>query len=120
MKVQIRDDQALRAITPAALTAYVRGEGWVRLEAYGQHADVYSHPDRPELIIPRTDTLADYASVVAQLVAILAEASGRDALALYRDLLGADRDVIRIRAAGGYERRLRCPGRSRGSRDAYA
>jgi len=74
MKVQIRDDQALRAITPAALTAYVRGEGWVRLEAYGQHADVYSHPDRPELIIPRTDTLADYASVVAQLIAILADA----------------------------------------------
>ncbi|MCF7994905.1 MAG: hypothetical protein K9L88_08705 [Chromatiaceae bacterium] len=100
MNVQIRDDQALRAITPAALAAYACGEGWARLEAYGQHADVYSHPDRPELIIPRTDALADYASVVAQLIAILAETSGRDALALYRDLLGADRDVIRIRAAG--------------------
>ncbi len=100
MKVRIRDTQALRAITPAALIAYARSEGWERLEGYGSHADVYAHPDRPELIIPRTDALADYASVVAELIAILGETSDRDEFAVYRDLLGADRDVIRVRAAG--------------------
>lgn len=98
MKIQIRDVQALRTITPAALAAYVRGEGWERLEPYGQHADVYAHSDRPELIIPRTQAVADYASVVAELIAILAETTERDALTLYRDLLGADRDVVRVRA----------------------
>lgn len=103
MKIQIRDVQALRAITPAALAAYVRGEGWERLEPYGQHADVYAHPHQPELIIPRTQAIADYASVVAELIATLTEATERDALTLYRDLLGADHDVIRVRAAGNSE-----------------
>jgi hypothetical protein len=98
MKTQIVDSQALRAITPAALAAYARGEGWAHVDAYGQHSDVYAHPDRPELVIPRTKSLADYPRVVAELIGILAETSGRDELALYRDLIGADRDVVRVRA----------------------
>ncbi|WP_295405705.1 hypothetical protein [uncultured Thiocystis sp.] len=98
MKAQIVDQQALRAITPAALAAYARGEGWAHIEAYGRHSDVYAHPKRPELVIPRTESLADYPRVVAELIGILAETSGRDELALYRDLIGADRDVVRVRA----------------------
>lgn len=98
MKIQIRDAQALRAITPAALVAYARGEGWQHIEAYGQHSDVYAQTNRPELVIPRTDHLADYPRVVAEIITILAEISGRDELALYYDLLGADRDVVRVRA----------------------
>ena len=42
MKVHILDSDALRAITPAALAAYARTEGWQRVEAYGEHSDSMS------------------------------------------------------------------------------
>jgi len=101
MKAQILDVEALRAITPAALAAFARGEGWSRTEAYGAHADVYAGSGRPEIILPRTDRLGDYASVVSRLIAEFAKAIDQDELAAYRDLIGADRDVVRVRARGG-------------------
>ena len=100
MNVKIVDAAALRAITPAALAAYARGEGWIRTGTYGKFADVYTAAERPELLIPRTDRVADYAGVVSELIGILAASCGRDQFALYRDLIGADRDLVRVRARG--------------------
>jgi len=101
MKAQILDAEALRAVTPGALVAFARGEGWTRTEAYGAHADVYAASDRPEIILPRTDRFGDYASVVSRLLNEFAKAAEQDELATYRDLIGADRDVVRVRACGG-------------------
>lgn len=101
MKVRIRDIEALNAISPVALSSYARGEGWSKTEEYGDHADVYVAGGRPEIIVPRTTHLGDYAETVAELIAIFAEAAGRDELVMYRDLVTADRDVIRVRAAEG-------------------
>ncbi len=98
MKAQILDVEALRAVSPGALAAFARGEGWARTEAYGAHADVYAGAGRPEIILPRTDRLADYASTVSRLIDIFAQVADRDELATYRDLVGADRDVVRVRA----------------------
>ena len=42
--------------------------------------------------------LGDYANVVSQLIEIFAKVSESDELAIYRDLVTADRDVIRVRA----------------------
>lgn len=101
MKAQILDAEALRAISPSALAAFARGEGWAKTEVYGGHADVYAGQDRPEIILPRTDRLADYASAVSRLIDIFAKVTDQDELATYRDLVGADRDVVRVRAFGG-------------------
>jgi hypothetical protein len=101
MKAQILDAEALRAISPAALSAFARSEGWSKTDAYGTHADVYGGADRPEIILPRTDRLVDYASAVSRLIGIFAKRIDRDELAIYRDLVGADRDVVRVRAIGG-------------------
>jgi hypothetical protein len=101
MKAQILDAEALRAISPAALAAFARGEGWVKTGTYGSHADVYAGQDRPEIILPRTDRLGDYASVVSRLLDVFAKTVERDELATYRDLIGADRDVVRVRSFGG-------------------
>lgn len=101
MKATILDTEALRAISPVALAGYARSEGWTRAEQYGAHADVYIAAGKPEIILPRTERLGDYPSVVAKLLTIFAEATQRDELAMYRDLSGADRDVVRIRAFGG-------------------
>ena len=97
MRVDIRDADALQAISPAALSAYARSAGWRRIEGYGTHSDVYAAEEMPEVILPRTERLGDYASVVSRLITIFAVAAGRDELSLYRDLVTADRDVVRAR-----------------------
>jgi len=100
MKAQIRDADALRAISPAALSAFARMEGWSKVEAYGPHADVYAADGLPEIVLPRTDRLVDYASTVSRLIDVFSTITDRDELATYRDLVGADRDVVRVRASG--------------------
>ena len=53
---------------------------------------------RPEIIVPRTERLGDYASVVAMLIDTFADVADEDAMTVYRDLVTADRDVVRVRA----------------------
>ena len=99
MKVSIRDADALRAVSPAALSAYARAAGWSPQERYRVHSDVYVGEARPEIIVPRTERLGDYASVVAALIETFAQVAGQDELTVYRSLVIADRDVVRVRAA---------------------
>lgn len=101
VKAIILDPSALSAVSPTALRAYATSEGWARLEAFGDHSDVYVRGDaRTELIIPGTTSLVDYAAVVSSLLGAISAIEGRDELELYRDLVGADHDVIRVRAPG--------------------
>lgn len=103
MRVDIRDRDALQAISPDALSAYAKAAGWSRIGSYREYSDIYDAEHLPEIILPRTQLLADYPSLVGRLIAIFAEVAGRDELALYRDLLNANRDVVRVRAGGGVE-----------------
>ena len=99
MRVSIHDRGALLAVSPGALSAYARVAGWSRQEPYRVHSDVYVGEERPEIIVPRTERLGDYASVVATLIETFAKVAGQDELTVYRSLVTADRDVVRIRAA---------------------
>lgn len=103
MKARITDADALTAISPASLGAFARAEGWERRESYADKADVYVRSGLPELLVPRHSRLGDYPNVVAQLIAIFADALGADELAIYRDLVCADRDVVRVRASEGID-----------------
>lgn len=103
MDVRIQDNAAFAAVSPTALAAYALAAGWVRTESYGAHADVYQAEGQPEIILPRTQRVGDYALVVSRLVHVFAAAAETDELALYRDLMTADRDVVRIGAATGEE-----------------
>ena len=69
---------SLRAISPASLSAYARRWGWEKAEPYGAHSDVYVAPDLPEVILPRTRRLADYADVAARLIRMFAETADMD------------------------------------------
>ena len=100
MKASIRDRDALLAVSPEALAAYARVAGWVLQERYRVHSDVYAGRDLPEIIIPRNQDLGDYASVVSTLIETFADVADQDELTVYRDLVTADRDVIRVRIAG--------------------
>ena len=99
MRVSIHDRGALSAVSPAALSAYARTAGWHQQERYRVHSDVYVGDARPEVIIPRTEHLGDYASVVAALIEAFAGVTGQDELTVYRSLVTADRDVVSIRVA---------------------
>lgn len=101
MKVSICDRGALLAVSSAALAAYARVSGWRREEPYGAHSDVYTGKGLPEIIIPRNEDLGDYATVVSTLIESFAEVAGQDEMTIYRDLVIADRDVIRVRAVDG-------------------
>ena len=103
MKANIRDREALLAVPPAALAAYARDLGWSRVEPYGDHSDVYDADDLPEIILPRTQHLGDYVSVIAQIIEIFSDAAEMDELSVYRNLITADRDVIRVRAPGRHD-----------------
>lgn len=92
------DGESLRVITPVALSYYARSEGWNGVGTYRQHSDVYAGDGKPEIIVPRTDVIDDYAMAVSDLIAVFARVLGRDEPTVYRDLTLADRDVMRVRA----------------------
>ncbi len=98
MRVSIHDLDALLAVSPAALSAYARAAGWSRQEPYRVHSDVYAGEERPEILVPRTERLGDYASVVAALIETFAKVAGQDELTVYRSLVTVDRDIVRVRA----------------------
>lgn len=97
MRISIRDGDALRAVSPTALSAYARAAGWKRHEPYRAHSDTYVGEDRPDIIVPRTGRLGDYASVVAGLIDMFSEVVRQDAMTVYRSLVAADRDVVCLR-----------------------
>ena len=101
LKVRIEDVEALKAVSPVVLSAYARAKGWVKGEAYGDFSDFYTADGLPEIILPRTQQLGDYANVVSRLIEIFARVAGVDELTLYRDLVTADRDVGRDDAGQG-------------------
>ncbi len=97
MRVVIHDRDALLAVSPTALSAYARASGWQRQEPYRTHSDIYVHKGQPEIIVPRSEHLADYASAVADLIKTFAQVEDHDEISVYRSLVTADRDVIRVR-----------------------
>lgn len=103
MKVSITDRDALMAVSPTALAAYARAAGWEIAESYGDYSHVYTSNDQPEIVIPQTERIADYAQVVQSLIGMFSAAADLDQLAIYRQLTTADRDVVRVRAAGSID-----------------
>lgn len=103
MNAIISDRNALLAVTPTALSSYARTSGWARVEPYGDHSDVYTGPSLPEIILPRTQQLGDYALVVSQLIGIFARVAEVSEATLYNVLVIADRDAVREQAFDGAE-----------------
>ncbi len=101
MRATIQDSEALAAVSPAALSAYARSAGWDKEGDYGDYSDIYAGEELPEIILPRTQRLGDYATVVSRLIQVFAKAAEIDEHTLYRDLVTADRDVIRVRVFEG-------------------
>ena len=96
MTALLLQEASFRAVSPAALTGYVRSLNWVKDRPYRDVSDVYVGEGLPDIIVPRTQRLADYGFVVGRLIEDFSEVSEMDPQAVYHDLVNADRDVIRV------------------------
>lgn len=96
MRNIMHDRDALLVVSPTALSSYACAAGWIRRDTYRVHSNIYTGEDKPEIIVPRTDHLGDYASVVAELIRIFAEVGDEDETSVYRSLVTTDRDVVRL------------------------
>jgi hypothetical protein len=94
-QARILDADALRQITPTALHAYAVAQGWKKAEVFGEHSDVFKL-DQHEMILPGNQQLADYVSVVSNVLELFARVEGRDELKVFFDLSTADHDVVRV------------------------
>lgn len=107
MRSGVLTRDALLAVSPTALSIYARAAGWKRHDTYRVHSNIYIGEDRPEIIVPRTDHLGDYASVVADLIKTFAEVGRQDETGVYHSLVATDRDVVRLRVGKSKEGSLK-------------
>ncbi len=103
MNINLYDRNTLLDVSPTALSAYARTAGWEKHGTYRTHSDIYVGEDLPEIIIPRTEHLGDYASVVARLIKSFARAGHQEETSVYRSLVTTDRDAIRLRVGESEE-----------------
>ena len=83
----ILDPDKLKIITPESLRAYACNLGWHDTsERYRKHSVVYAGKDLPTILIPITQRLGDYATIVAGLINIFSEVSNKDPLEIYQEL----------------------------------
>ena len=106
MLVQIRDRAALSSLSLTSLRSYLNSRGWTDDGPWGGgRATLYlkEHAGRTwDILVPTRDTVADYASAMAEAVKALAEVEARSQLDVFYDLKGAGADVIRLRSANGF------------------
>jgi hypothetical protein len=97
VKADIRDSDALTAIRPSDIAAYLRAQGW---------AEHQQNPDARwaaftlndfEVALPLTTTLRDYALRIADAIKTLEIAENRDQLQIVADLSVASADIMRVR-----------------------
>lgn len=98
MTSSISNYDTFAAVPPAGVHAYLSYHGWRKLEAYGDHGDVYQLDEHPEIIAPSTSELGDYALRISEIVSILERIENRHPTSIVRDLNVATTDLIRIRA----------------------
>lgn len=98
MKVVITDVKAISALSPTALTAYLRARGWIAVESDAAFA-TFERPgdeDKVGLDVPLRPSSGDYARRVAELLHNLELLERRSQLDIYRDILHANQDVVRL------------------------
>ena len=97
MTALLLQEAAFRDISPAALVGYVRSFNWEKERSYRDVSDVYVGEGLPEIVVPRTQRIDDYGLVMSRLINVFSRVTELEPQAVYRDLVNADRDVIRIR-----------------------
>ena len=105
MRVQITDKPLLSSMPIASLRAYLESREWIDDGLWGGgRATLYVKESAGrswDILAPTRDTVGDYASAMADALAVLAAVEGRSQLDVFQDLMGAGADVIRVRSLNG-------------------
>lgn len=73
-------------ILPDTLAFWADHLGWMRQEGYRGNSNIWRHPDQPAIKVPHNDRIADYNSVVADLLKSFSTASGKSIGDLMREM----------------------------------
>ncbi len=103
MKAIITDWDALSSISTLSIHAYLKSQQWRRGDDLGDRGVIYFAHDGNEVFAPGSDRLGDYPQAVSAMIESVARVEERDELSVYRDLVVADRDLIRFRAFDAFD-----------------
>lgn len=101
MKAQIRDVDALRALKPLEVSAYLRAKGWRQASDLRGKASLWllaREGDEFDVTVPQRREMGDYALRISEVLETLAKVEQRSELDVLRDLLTVTADLIRVRA----------------------
>ena len=98
MRVDITDRKALAALSPTAVAAYLRARGWLAVGSDPSFA-VFERLEGEEMLgleVPLRPSAGDYERRLAELLHNLELVEQRGQLDIYRDILHANQDVVRL------------------------
>jgi hypothetical protein len=99
MNVDIRDVEAMKALRPLEVAAYLRSRGWTSKDGGGS-ATIWTltvAKEEYEVLLPLDPTIRDFALRMGDILQVLAAAEHRSQEEIYADLLTTTADVVRIR-----------------------
>jgi hypothetical protein len=105
MKVEIRDRSAFQALSHLDVRAYLAAQSWEEVGRIGNKATVHLKRDAQsrqwEILLPSRENVGDYAERMADALRTISSVEDRSELAVFRDLLCAGADVLRVAAPHG-------------------
>jgi hypothetical protein len=103
MKVELRDPEAMKALRPLEIAAYLRSHGWTARDGAGGRASLWTlkvGDEEYEALLALDPSIRDFALRMGDVVRTLAVAEDRSQEEVYADLLTTAADVMRIRIEG--------------------
>lgn len=100
MKTDIRDVETFEALEPTPIKEYLRAHDWAKVNDIGEQGEIWSPTDSAEdnqVLLPLDRSMADYGIRIGELVRTIASTENRGQLAIVRDILSSNSDLIRIR-----------------------
>lgn len=100
MNVDIRDVEAMKALRPLEVAAYLRSRGWMPQDAAAGRATVWTQSvanEEYEALLPLDPSSRDFALRMGDILQVLAVVEKRSQEEIYADLLTTTADVLRIR-----------------------
>lgn len=102
VKVRVEDDQALGALRPLDVAAYLRSRGWTEVPSGDDPLVAWEKSvdgDTFEVLVPLQQQWRDYPRRMKSVLDTLSEAEQRSQLAIMRDVAAVSFDVVRLRVA---------------------
>lgn len=105
LKAEIRDRAIFQSLSHLDVRAYLAAQSWEEVGRLGNKATVHVKLDAQarqwEILLPSRENVGDYAERMAEALRTISAVEARSELAVFRDLLCAGADVLRVAAPHG-------------------